>query len=630
MASSSNNNALTGLSDVSRSAKSDLSSSESDTASFEENLLLANTPERQQLLSEKRHASDKTSYKPRSSRSMPTGINFLGSQRLDPKQRTPVAPAIKLQGAGSPLNQRIKSKESLIDAHRGFDKSATSPPMIGPDSSKSTVDNNNTNMANTAQNLQTIDRTFKPTGIRSAQLSKNPTKKEKKSKTPATDRINKMKNTSTHIVTPTTSSELVTPFAPAQGDALLTPDEIFQRNMAQIQSYSTSVLLTNAYGTAIDPTKIENLETMRGKLLMSAERLERKKLFEGRKMARQAQMATQVPSTPTSLPATVSGNENKTKVKKNRPSGAQRRKNKLEKAAGTQPVQQNAQAKKRDGPKRDLALNTDAADGSGRHNPKVTRYASYAEVTEESNLIMAIVNVDVDNYVLTMNENETESIIKALNDATFECLSKSTFLPKFSETRGTGTCVRMRCVDGNSREWLQHTAPTLKPWAGANLKVILFTDLPKPKKVNAWFPSCNHSTADILRMLSALNPGVETTTWAVLRRNLKKNGVALYLGMDDTSLNVLRDRGLKLFFGAVMASFYPLTKEEGPEPEEEKTEAMETENAEIDNETLVDENMDDTSMSEEMNTTVIENNGLGDSSLPTSNDSVESKKNEVE
>lgn len=222
------------------------------------------------------------------------------------------------------------------------------------------------------------------------------------------------------------------------------------------------------------------------------------------------------------------------------------------------------------------------------NEPKTKRLANmatptYSNVVSETVLTVAVIDLASDGTVVPLSDGRGDRLLKAQNDKTFDSLNAGVFLPAFDDTRDIGTAIRMKCTNAATRQWLvEATRGLTNMWRDANIVVIDYRDLPKPHKVNAWFPGCDKPTSQILRMLEALNSGLNTTSWSVIRRKASDKGLSLSLAIDDESLEALRSKNFKLYFGVVTAVFYLLEKKKQPNNTEVQTkeiEKMETDEA---------------------------------------------------
>lgn len=219
--------------------------------------------------------------------------------------------------------------------------------------------------------------------------------------------------------------------------------------------------------------------------------------------------------------------------------------------------------------------------------PKTKRLANmptptFTKVVQDAALTVAVIDMANDGTIVPLSDGRGDLLLKALNNKAFESLNSGDFLPAFDDTRDIGAALRMKCTDVRTRQWLEKAVTSLKNlWRGANIVVINYNDLPKPHKVNAWFPGCDKPTSQLLRMLEALNEGIDTASWSVIRRKATDKGTTLRLGIDDDSLQAIRNKNFKLYFGVVTAIFYLEEKKNQPAKTEVQLEEDEKMNANV-------------------------------------------------
>lgn len=187
---------------------------------------------------------------------------------------------------------------------------------------------------------------------------------------------------------------------------------------------------------------------------------------------------------------------------------------------------------------------------------------SYAEALSKANLMVAIVDVAEGNALKMIEDNQYFKFLESMNEMHFQCISEGGFdgaIPSFTENRNIRQAIKIRCNDSASRRWLENLVPSLPAdnlWEGANLAVIDFSLLPKPITANVWFPGTKRSNADILCILQTCNPGLNSTSWSVIRRKTTDKGTSLKLGICKDSKSFITGKKNRLFFGIAQAVCY--------------------------------------------------------------------------
>lgn len=186
-----------------------------------------------------------------------------------------------------------------------------------------------------------------------------------------------------------------------------------------------------------------------------------------------------------------------------------------------------------------------------------TTYAAVA-----SSLCAAIVDQRSTGAVNLMDQRKFDTLSSLITDKILEHAGNNKIkLPVIEDSRLFGGVLRIRCANTSTRQWLDNFVPTFdkkKLWAGANLAVLDFNNIPKPHKVQVLFRGLKKPQNEIFQLLECLN-GIRTKGWSVLHCETKYEGTHMTIGMDTDSFVAIRKRSNKLFYGLGEAEFRACT-----------------------------------------------------------------------
>ncbi|KAL1447930.1 hypothetical protein WDU94_000622 [Cyamophila willieti] len=121
--------------------------------------------------------------------------------------------------------------------------------------------------------------------------------------------------------------------------------------------------------------------------------------------------------------------------------------------------------------------------------------------------------------------------------------------PQFSGTAYRPGWLSITCDNSATSDWLKSIIGGLKPWEGANLKVVDEGDLPKSKILSGYFPNSDEEpTEKILRMIKAQNQSLTSSEWKVLRRNNEGTAAHLIMSVDLASVELLKKESYKVSY----------------------------------------------------------------------------------
>lgn len=121
--------------------------------------------------------------------------------------------------------------------------------------------------------------------------------------------------------------------------------------------------------------------------------------------------------------------------------------------------------------------------------------------------------------------------------------------PQFSGIAHRPGWLSITCDDEATSQWLKSIIGEVKPWEGANLKVVEEGDLPKSKILSAYFPSSSEDTTEkILKMVKKQNSRLATSEWKILRRNNEGTAAHVIMSVDLASVELLKTLSYKISF----------------------------------------------------------------------------------
>lgn len=181
---------------------------------------------------------------------------------------------------------------------------------------------------------------------------------------------------------------------------------------------------------------------------------------------------------------------------------------------------------------------------------------TYASVA--SSLCAAIVDQRSPGSINLMDQKRFDLLSSLITDKIIGQAGKNIKLPTIDDTRLFSGVMRVRCANLNTRQWLDKYIPLLdkkKLWNGVKLTVMDFGNIPKPHKFNVWCRGVKKSPQDIFKLLEALNKGISTKSWSVLRYETKGDGTQMTIGVGQDSFDALQKRANSLYCGLGKAEF---------------------------------------------------------------------------
>lgn len=186
-----------------------------------------------------------------------------------------------------------------------------------------------------------------------------------------------------------------------------------------------------------------------------------------------------------------------------------------------------------------------------------------AEAVVDANLVLAIVDMPVPDVIVPLTQEKYSKLHQTITAFIMQSLETpgSGVIPTFGENTHTKGAMKIRCSTPASKTWLQSAIQYFPPlWKDMKLKAINFSELPRPKKVLGLFQHCNLSNANILKMIGAMNAGIDTEHWSIISRTATAKGTHIVMGMNEDQLAVLMSCNFQLHFGAGIAKFKDISK----------------------------------------------------------------------
>lgn len=144
----------------------------------------------------------------------------------------------------------------------------------------------------------------------------------------------------------------------------------------------------------------------------------------------------------------------------------------------------------------------------------------------------------------------TTEQLKAIQDDILNKIienKKGTIKPSFLGSTYKPGWMILSCADEATVEWLRSIAPQIKPWEGADLRVVDEAELPRPKILVGYFPNSEKdNNSKILDFVEGQNQGLEVSEWRVLRRTTENKTALLTLSIDQKSDDKLKTLNYKV------------------------------------------------------------------------------------
>ncbi|KAG5893074.1 hypothetical protein JTB14_021575 [Gonioctena quinquepunctata] len=155
------------------------------------------------------------------------------------------------------------------------------------------------------------------------------------------------------------------------------------------------------------------------------------------------------------------------------------------------------------------------------------------------------------------NGDVTETIL----DKIIKSGKKAATQTHFHSSHNRPGWVALMCADNTTMQWLKSTIKDIKPWVGAELRVVEEAEMPHNEILVAYLPgSQGYSTEKILGLIEAQNESLNATNWRVLRRVSEGPLELLTLSVDHQSAERLRKTGFVINYKFGHTTLRPKSK----------------------------------------------------------------------
>ena len=127
--------------------------------------------------------------------------------------------------------------------------------------------------------------------------------------------------------------------------------------------------------------------------------------------------------------------------------------------------------------------------------------------------------------------------------------------PQFLKSGLVQGVYRITCKDQTSLNWLKVSVPRVEPFEGRCYQVMDLPEHLRPAKVRVWIPGRPSRPQDVLQRLAFQNPGLNSTGWRLLHRQVKAEGQLLVLGVSQESLKKIKDLKGRAFLELSQVTF---------------------------------------------------------------------------
>ncbi|XP_037951688.1 uncharacterized protein LOC119682345 [Teleopsis dalmanni] len=159
------------------------------------------------------------------------------------------------------------------------------------------------------------------------------------------------------------------------------------------------------------------------------------------------------------------------------------------------------------------------------------------------------------------SNEEIGKVQKCILDKMYETCRAPGVKPHFAGYSLKPGWFTINCLDDETVTWSKETIPALKPWEGAQLKVVDEAEVPKSEIYVGYFPgSASWQSDRILGQIECQNSGMRVRDWRVLHRLNKGDIVEMAIALDPMSSEMVGKLGNKVFYGLSSAVLRPRHK----------------------------------------------------------------------
>lgn len=142
--------------------------------------------------------------------------------------------------------------------------------------------------------------------------------------------------------------------------------------------------------------------------------------------------------------------------------------------------------------------------------------------------------------------------LEAIQEAILEEIMKiqgGTHKPQFHYVRKRSGWLALMCVNKYTANWLEGLSAKLKPWEGAELKIIEGKDMPRSGILIGYLPgSADFSDEKILTLIKNQND-LETSNWRVVsRKPASKATISITFSVDAQTMGKLKKNKLNISY----------------------------------------------------------------------------------
>lgn len=179
---------------------------------------------------------------------------------------------------------------------------------------------------------------------------------------------------------------------------------------------------------------------------------------------------------------------------------------------------------------------------------------------------MAIFDSSADGTILPLDDVKYVKLRKAIDNAIFTDIDemKCDVLPTFNDNDLICGVMKIDCRTPQAKSWLTDMIRRVGPlWQNMQLKVEDFDKLTLPNRVIGLFTLSTFTAQQIQRMLSAMNPELNVSSWTIIRSKMIKSNGQVVFDIPESDLTNLRKRDFKLYFGAGCSAFRDISMHHG-------------------------------------------------------------------
>ncbi|XP_045476780.1 uncharacterized protein LOC123682275 isoform X2 [Harmonia axyridis] len=137
--------------------------------------------------------------------------------------------------------------------------------------------------------------------------------------------------------------------------------------------------------------------------------------------------------------------------------------------------------------------------------------------------------------------NQLKAIEAAILESIFALEREATVRPKFQHLHNRPGWLGLTCLDIATLEWLKSILPKLKPWEGAELRIVEEAELPYPQILTGYLPNSQDlSNEQIFFLMEIQNEDLKTSGWRILRREPSNTMLEVVISADSKSVEKLK------------------------------------------------------------------------------------------